>query len=380
MPNGLRIRENYATATEAESVRNDYARKATPALATDHRPVVTWLSAEKVRRCEQLVTMIGDRDPVDAGRALLDREPAAGDTRPIQPLIVGFLLHKKATTGDVTYTSHKNKITQFQRETGIRTLNEFNLKLAESWINAPGIMSRTQIKRRATLTNFVTWLSNPKRKLVPSTLLDGLDEIKAGGEPPRRLTVAQVRAVIDAAIADAAIERGTKRPVRMIHNYALRTFAGLRPSEVLDLAAHPERINLEEGYVFVGDPATRTHRAVKLTESARAWLTWCRENAPEIVFKPRIHERVKAAAGVVDIWQPDICRHTFGSFHLRRCRDDRVTADDMGNFVRVVRGFYAVPLTDAELAAFDALLPDGWCWATHLSKNFAERTLVAVRY
>jgi hypothetical protein len=255
------------------------------------------------------------------------------------------------------------------RETEVSVLSDFVPAKIEPWIRAPHVKGRTQINRRAAVTRLAGWLAHPKRRLVPRGLFDDLDEIAVKSHPPRRLSVSGVAALMKAAAKHSAVDRKTKQRVRMLTNYVLRTFVGLRPSEVLDLADAPERINLDEGYVFVGDPRSRTHRAVKLTPSAKAWLTYSLELAPEIVFKARLHERVKADAKLNEIWEPDICRHTYGSFHLRRHRNDTLTADEMGNSVRVVRGFYAVPLTDEELAAFDRLLPPGWRWSKPKRKS-----------
>jgi hypothetical protein len=384
--NGRRIRENYTDAAEAESVRLKYERDAS-ALQSDHRPVLTWLTAEQVRTAERAQQMIGSRSLVAAAEALLAREPITVTAVPLAKLIAQMVAELRAANkAHETVENLRKRLDLMIRETGVVDVAEFVPDRIEPWIRAPHLKGRTQINRRAAVTRLARWLSHPKRRIVPRALFDDLEEIVAEGHPPRRLSVAQVSALLKAAAEHVAIERGSQRKaaaehvaiergsqrsVRMLTNYVLRTFVGLRPSEVLDLAAAPERVNLDEGYVFVGDPRSRTHRAVKLTPNAKAWLIYARDLAPEIVFKARLHERVKAAAGLLEVWEPDICRHTFGSFHLRRHRSDTMTADEMGNSVRVVRGFYAVPLTDEELAAFDRLLPPGWQWSKPKKKGAA---------
>jgi hypothetical protein len=365
----------------AEAARLNYEHETGIFKRVETNVVSTWLTTAQVRECEQLVAMIGNRSIISAGRAILDRDPGTRDHRELKPFIESFLREVKIKRAHHTWRTLETRIDQMLRETGIKEVREFTPDNVEPWIHAPMLKGRSKINRRAVVTNLARWLAHPKRKIITRDLFGSLDEIQAtDSEAQRRLSTAQVADLLRVAAELTGLDRTTGKRVRMLYNFALRTFAGLRPSEVEDLATHPDRVNMAEGYIFVGDARTRTHRAVKITPNARAWFEYCQAHCPEVVFKARLHERIKAATGLGEIWQPDICRHTFGSFYLRRTKNVNTTAEEMGNSPRVIRSFYAVPLTDEELKAFDLLLPPGYCWATRYSKDPSERLPLAVKY
>lgn len=353
---GRRIRENFKTEAEAENKRLDYLRKA-GAGRSDHNTVITWLSPEKVREAEAASQLLGGRSLTAAAHLYLKHSPAAANERLIQPLINDFLRQKATQNRAATTRDNlRKRLDHYTRKAHIKNLGDMTFANAKDWIFADNLKPLTQRSRRTVLIGFVNWLAAKPRQLLPRDFLEGLPVIAGEGAAPRRLLSVQVSALMNAAAADSYTNEATGATGRMLHNYVLRTFVGLRPSEVEELAVNPKGINLNEGYVFANK------RAVKLEPNARAWLEYCRDNAPEIFFNPHVHNRVKIAAGLKKVWQPDICRHTYGSVHLRRYKDINRTVEDMGNSVNVVRRYYAVPMTDEERVAFDDLLPPGYRW------------------
>ncbi len=66
----------------------------------------------------------------------------------------------------------------------------------------------------------------------------------------------------------------------------------------------------------------------------------------------RDYDAVRILAGLMDTWQGDIMRHSFGSYHLAHFKSSSETARQMGNSEDIVYQNYYDRIGEADAAAF----------------------------
>lgn len=178
-----------------------------------------------------------------------------------------------------------------------------------------------------------------------------LERVAIDHTPPKILTVAQCRAILDAS-------GPTLRPW-----VALGLFAGLRPTEAERLDWSAVRITGPNPCVIVEACASkvRRRRIVPLCLLACAWLSLDARQAGRIVSSHstlrRARREVSEATGVP--WSPDVLRHSHASYRLGRGDTPDRVACDLGNSVRILQTHYVELVTREEAEAFWELMPPG---------------------
>lgn len=141
--------------------------------------------------------------------------------------------------------------------------------------------------------------------------------------------------------------------------YALMLFAGVRPRELTRLKWG----DIKEGFLHVsaGVAKTRSARNIELSENLKAWLEAAGAHAPKDRIVPpnwkRKDQSTRAAADIAN--RPDVCRHSFASYHLAAGGDENATKAAMGH----TRGsdtlfiHYRAAVTRKEAAAFWGIFP-----------------------
>lgn len=113
---------------------------------------------------------------------------------------------------------------------------------------------------------------------------------------------------------------------------ALGTFAGIRPQEIERLRW--DQISLESKTITVlaSNSKTRSRRVVDISPNLAAWLLLIEDRTelvvPWLVKVGRL--RMRAAMGFAR-WGHDIMRHSFGSYHFAKHRDEMGTVFQMGH-------------------------------------------------
>ena len=134
----------------------------------------------------------------------------------------------------------------------------------------------------------------------------------------------------------------------MRFSLSLLLYGGIRPTEVSRLQA--EDINWEEGQVIIRPRASKTGggRAVPLRgvhsirkRDLRIPRNWKRK-----------WQALRRAAGFCD-WQPDVCRHTFATYHAAMFRNLPELQMEMGHRdTSLLRSRYMVPAFRKDAVAF----------------------------
>ena len=142
---------------------------------------------------------------------------------------------------------------------------------------------------------------------------------------------------------------------------ALGLFLGLRPNEArgltgedIDFANNAVRVRAEVSKI-------KATRYVPLNPTARSWLIECPKDGSLLIklsegrFRKRWDKlrvnagwNVKAQMASKDKphWEPDVLRHSFGSYWLSVHKDCPQLAEQMGNSTQVIKRFYIKPIPE----------------------------------
>ena len=141
---------------------------------------------------------------------------------------------------------------------------------------------------------------------------------------------------------------------------AIKTFAGLRTSELLTLDWAD--VDEEQIVVQARHAKTRRRRVVTVSENLREWLkSVLKPSGPVAPFSPRQwHDRVSAAATEAKVapLPKNVMRHSFCSYHYAKHRNENLTAAEAGNSPAMIFQHYRAIIKDkGQIAEFWATVP-----------------------
>lgn len=177
--------------------------------------------------------------------------------------------------------------------------------------------------------------SSPTRDIRLSYLKNGQHE------PVTILTPEQVKKLLEVAAPEL-------RPY-----LALLAFAGLRPSEAMNLAwAYVLEDRL---YISPGNSKTRSHRYVTIVPNLHPWLN--AGHVPgKIHWSRRAFRKAVIAAGL-DPWPEDCLRHSYGSYRLALDPDENKLAQEMGNSPQTIIQHYRRPVSKEDAEKYFSITP-----------------------
>lgn len=224
---------------------------------------------------------------------------------------------------------------------GGRPMEDLTPRDLEAWLDCPtwGPGTRRSYRIDAqSLWSFAVGRGYAARNVVSATETPLLEE--------------NAPVVLSSAQCGALLQATREHSPEILAAVAVAMFAGLRHSEVLQLA--PAEIG--ERYLEVkGHKAkTRRRRLVTICPALRAWL----DAAPplRVANLPKAFRRARLAAGI-DPWPHNALRHTFASFHLALHQDAQRTALECGHSPEILFRHYRELVTREEAEAFFALRP-----------------------
>jgi hypothetical protein len=143
--------------------------------------------------------------------------------------------------------------------------------------------------------------------------------------------------------------------------YALMLFAGIRPDddgELFKLARHPDvekLINLRTNVIWIPAEVSKVkrQRKVRVCDALNKWLS-----LPGPILPPNADRHIKAFR-LAQKLTPDVCRHSFCTYHVATHGSLADTALQSGNSEAIVRDHYADQVTKDEAEPFWRIVPDG---------------------
>jgi len=203
---------------------------------------------------------------------------------------------------------------------------------------------RTRLNYMVTLSTVFTFAQD--RDYCPANPAAKIERPILDDRPPGILKIAEVLALLRSA---------RDHEPAMLPAVAAGLFAGLRRSELC--ALDWSEVDLGRGTIEVkGSKAkTRQRRLVHIGGALKAWLSPAAKKSGPVtvssrddVFGEHLRELV-GKAGITDYPHNGI-RHSFGSYHYERHRNEQLTASQMGNSPAVIFRHYRnlVRPTDAK--------------------------------
>jgi integrase len=251
-----------------------------------------------------------------------------------------------------TLTQYESYLKTITKRFGSMPIHEVKRSDMEDWLAESNWSKRTRNNYISTLSTLFIFardrdycVENPAEKVARSILDD---------TPPGILTVEQ---------ASQLLEVTRKVDPEMLGYVAVGLFAGLRRSELCAL----EWVEIDKKARTIevkGIKAkTRQRRIVTISENLSAWLEIvplkkrfspssnedvCGERIKKLYSEQRDEEGKILREAVLSTWPHNALRHSFGSYHFAKHRDENLTAAEMGNSPSMVfRHYRAVVTPDA---------------------------------
>jgi len=191
---------------------------------------------------------------------------------------------------------------------------------------------------------------------IPRAILDDAS--------PGILTVEQARALLNTT---------RKEDPETLSYVAMGLFAGLRRSELCALEWSEVDLNARTIEVKGVKAKTRQRRIVSISDNLASWLSIapktsrpapscyedvCGERLKNIYSERRDDAGAVIRKPIVSAWPHNALRHSFGSYHYAKHRDENATAAEMGNSPGVVFRHYRAVVKPEAATSFWKLLPD----------------------
>jgi integrase len=374
--NGKRVQLERAVRAEADALCAKMNAEFLPTQQSIERPALTRLSEERLRDAEEAAPMLPEWATFKETVTFYNSH-----FRPVASLkwidAVSRYLHRlktEAKNEQITIDTLDFVLTAFGRDAKINTTTDLTEETVKPWIFDPRISERTQRDRYDHLNRVCRWLITEKALL--RNPLQNLLRPKVESGPPTILTVPQVQKLLDTAWTDPG-------GPDMLPFFAICCLSGARPFEVR---------RAEEGHIFLpenrpaptpepkkkgkkakAEPEAKPETAIfEVWKSKTPWrscelieplpgiLTKLKNRGLNLVYwRKRPFDRIRKDAEVFDLWDNDIQRHTFASYHYAVYHDIKWLERNMGTSERVLFDHYirrTVRRSDAE--AFFKVEPD----------------------
>lgn len=271
---------------------------------------------------------------------------------PDSPLVADaintFLIAKaRAGKSDRYLRTMKNSLSKFARGRGSRPLASITAAEIEKWIahnDWNGTTRRGYLRDVRTLLNFAV-----RRNLIAHNPANAVELPQKAPAPVHIHTPGEVRRVLEAA---------RRHDVNLCRALAIRYFAGLRSAECDRL--REENIKTEQGIIEVTAQSakTRQRRVVKIQPALRAWLA-----IGGALPLHDINNRMRKFSALLRemeppiVWEHNVTRHSFCSYHLARFKSAAKTALEAGHSEAMLFGHYREIVTAESAAEFWSILP-----------------------
>ncbi len=360
---GERVQKNFASLSEARGFMNGLIQSANQGDSLPTRVAYTTLAKdEELREAElawarlrashptgSLITVV-DYYLANAGQVIRDAD--AHD-------VLEDYLTRRLERGNKAKTVEicRSILKQLFRSQCIKNISELTPARATTWVYGDSATNRTRRDRHGQLHTFGEFLV--KQRYLSKNLAVEIDRPKVTYDGKvTTLTPAQVLALLRGTISTPV---GKKNEVGvMLAYFAVSSLSGVRPDEARRLG-HDWLWFSKQNRIITGfrSKTSNRPRTVEISENLVEILEHCRLMgfAPSD-FSRKAFDKIRAAVGVLELWDNDILRHTYASCHYAVQRDIGWLQKNMGNSEDVLNRSYLdqTILAEQGRALFDITL------------------------
>jgi integrase len=286
----------------------------------------------------------------------------AGGKRTLAEVAKEFLKSREAMgVRSRTLTQYESYLRTIDERFGPLAIHEVRRAEIEDWLSESEWSKRTRNNYISTLSTLFLFArgrdycaENPAEK-VPRAILDDT--------PPGILTLKETAALLEIA---------REKDPEMLAYVGIGLFAGLRRSELCALEWSEIDRKARTIEVKGVKAKTRQRRIVSISDVLSAWLAAapntprptpsrnedvCGERLKNLYSEERDESGAVLREAIVYPWPHNALRHSFGSYHYAKHRDENQTAAEMGNSPAMVFRHYRAVVTPDIATKFWNLLP-----------------------
>jgi integrase len=359
---GRRIRKNFQDRDKAVAFVTAMRTKLLNAQ-TAVTTAVTRLTPDQLKQAEAAFNRLGDRYTLDQAVTYFVDNYAAPDEAVTLKTAVEKFTEGKDDVRKNTLRNLKSTLQRFRDHVGgdteLHTLTAEHIRAfirsLRSKDGVSGVSKKTFNNVRNDVSSLLAWCMDPQRRWVAKNVARDIamhdrHQLRKSGVPD---TLSADRAC---KLMAAAV---THEP-SLAKAYALMLFAGIRPDddgELFKLARHPDvekLINLRTNVIWIPAEVSKVkrQRKVRVCDALNKWLS-----LPGPILPPNADRHIKAFR-VSQKLTPDVCRHSFCTYHVATGGSLADTALQSGNSEAIVRDHYADQVTKDEAAPFWRIVPD----------------------
>ena len=359
LPDGQRVRQNFATTQEAQAHKAELEIKALNQSGAVGLKM-TRLSDAQLAEAEAAFQKLNGKSLATAIDFFLAHftEPVS-EKKTVAEASQEFLALKLAQRRrPATVSDLKSRIGFLAKHCGAKQVSQVSSNELQGLILQPGIEPQTQKHRHTKFGQFFSWCV--KRRYCITNPVALLDAPEVEDNDPQVYDLGEVKALLRAA-------RDHKNG-KLIPYFALALFAGLRPAELHRISW--SAIMLDEKIIRIvgGAAKRRKRRVVEISENLVEWL---RPHVGQPIVGKNFQKDFNAVRRLAGFkgsmfrkgdearkeWIADGLRHTSLSNHLV-CHDhEGKTARWAGNSPDILHDKYKALVTVKEATDFWALTP-----------------------
>ena len=364
--NGERIRENFASAQEAQYRHTEleaefHAANGVAALRatrlTDEQVGIAEAAFKRLERDEDLITAVDHwlrtgkpttiKESPRLDEALKAYEDWLETTTDLRPVTKGHL---------------RRRVTHFVNNVGNLRVTDVLPDHIENYLAHRNVSANTKDANCRAISSFFTWCMKGKRHWAinnPCYAVEIEGLTSDDDREPVVLAVKECEALLRSA---ERFENG-----RLVPYIALCMFGGLRPFETARLTW--DQVNLTDSEIRLKGTQTKTGkgRIVTICKTLKAWLSRYRKSGD--IYRPTYDLELKGLRASIGYgpkteeqphlkpWVPDVLRHTAISHYFRATGSYGRTAEQFGNSEGIIKKHYQGRVSSEETKRFYALRP-----------------------
>jgi len=332
---GGRVQKNFPSHEAAEEFMNGLLQSGDQGDSAPRRVTTTLLREEDMKEAELAWGRLRKKHPegslVTAVDFYLSNAGQVIRDAPAEDVLVLYLSRRTMRGNqDATVAVAGSILRKFLREAKIVTISDCNQERASAWIFADDVEVRTRQDRRAQIHNFCEFLV--REKYLSRNFVDDIEPPKVTHDGKvTTITVEQVLKLLQVAAVAPVGRKGVKGA--MLPYFACCVLSGVRPDEARRLKRDWMWFS-KENRVITGFRAktSKKSRTIEISSELVEILEFCRKlGYGPSHFTDVAFESIRREAGVYDLWDNDILRHTYASHHYACMRDMKWLEKNMGN-------------------------------------------------